>query len=429
MNIVNNPNREHWAELVSRPVLDHTALFGQVKAIMDQVEAFGDEALRAYTLQFDQVKLADLAVSREAIEGAETEISPALKAAIDQAYHNIRTFHAAQAEVFEPIETMSGITCWRKSVPIEKVGLYIPGGSAPLFSTILMLGVPAQLAGCGQVLICTPPQADGHIHPAMRYAAKLVGAHHVFKVGGSQAIAALTYGTESIPAVYKIFGPGNQYVTAAKQLATQLGIAIDMPAGPSELMVWADESANPSFVAADLLSQAEHGPDSQVVLVVDKLEVAEAVREALTLQLDRLPRKDIAQQAIDHSRAIVLPVTADRVEFMNHYAPEHLILATDQADWVADQIINAGSVFMGHYTPESLGDYASGTNHTLPTNGYARAYAGVSLDAFVKKITFQHATPQGLQLLGPHVEEMAAAEQLEAHRAAVRIRLTKLANP
>lgn len=427
MNLIENPAREAWASLLARPIMDHTDLFGKVEQVMKAVQNDGDKALRAYTQQFDGVTLAELGVDKTLIEQAGQHLSPPLIQAIQQAYENIKRFHAAQAESFDPIQTMPGVTCWRRSIPIERVGLYIPGGSAPLFSTVLMLGVPAQLAGCKEVVLCTPPQADGSIHPAILYAANLAGIHQIFQVGGSQAIAAMTYGTASIPQVYKIFGPGNQYVTAAKQLASQQGVAIDMPAGPSEVMVVADESAHPAFVAADLLSQAEHGPDSQVVLIVNQRQIGLQVIEEIEQQVARLPRKTIAEQALAHSRMLVLSEWQDQLDCINEYAPEHLILAVAQARELGEAVINAGSVFLGHYTPESLGDYASGTNHTLPTNGYARAYAGVSLDAFIRKVTYQEATPAGLQLLGPHVAVMAEAEQLAAHRAAVTIRLDSLA--
>ena len=420
------PPREQWPDLLKRPELDTSRLQATVSAVLQEVRTRGDAAVRHYTLQFDKVDLAASAVSQAEWMQAGDMISPELRAAIGTAYQNIRTFHARQHQEPEWIETMPGVRCFRKSVGIEKVGIYIPGGTAPLFSTVLMLGVPAQLAGCREVVLCSPPGKDGSIHPAILYAAKLAGVTQAFKVGGVQAIGALAYGTESIPKVDKIFGPGNQYVTAAKQMVNQAGIAIDMPAGPSEVMVCADETAHPEFVAADLLSQAEHGADSQVVLVVFDTKTLDQVETALNRQLETLPRKHFAAAALEHSVAIVVADRAAAIELINTYAPEHLILSVAHPGALAEGVVNAGSVFLGHYTPESVGDYASGTNHTLPTNGYARAYSGVSLDSFVKKITFQELTPAGLQTLGPTVEVMAAAEELEAHKLAVSIRLQYL---
>lgn len=356
------------------------------------------------------------------LDAAEAQLSAELKAAIRQAYQNIRTFHEAQRQPVAKIETMPGVTCWRRSVGIETVGLYIPGGTAPLFSTVLMLGVPAQLAGCREVVLCTPAR-----HPAVYFAARLVGVTRVFRVGGAQAIGAMAYGTESVPQVYKIFGPGNQYVTAAKMLVAKEGVAIDMPAGPSEVAVYADDTAVPAFVAADLLSQAEHGPDSQVLLVSTSKRLIDLVNLTIGTQLGKLSRREVAAKALDNSKAILLETPADAIELLNQYAAEHLILSVRDAETVAERIVNAGSIFLGNYTPESAGDYASGTNHTLPTNGFARAYSGVSLDSFVKKITVQHITPDGLQALGPVVEAMAAAESLDAHQRAVSLRLASLA--
>ena len=394
-----------------------------IKGVLREVQSNGDKALRAYTERFDGVKLEAIEVSEREIARAIASLPEPLKQAIQTAKKNIESFHRPQAEAIQMVETMPGVQCWRKSVAIEKVGLYIPGGTAPLFSTVLMLAVPAKLAGCQEIVLCTPPQKDGSVHPAILYTAHLVGVTRIFKVGGAQAIAALAYGTETIPAVYKIFGPGNQYVTAAKQLVSRQGVAIDMPAGPSEVLVCADETANPAFVAADLLSQAEHGEDSQVVLVAFSEGMAKAVQAEVEKQMQALPRKDIARKALGSSSAIVVPDRATAVEIINAYAPEHLILSVKDAEQMGEQVINAGSVFLGHYTPESVGDYASGTNHTLPTNGYARMYSGVSLDSFVKKITFQRLTKEGLQQIGPAVELMAEAEELMAHKNAVTVRL------
>ena len=424
MNFIRYPQPSQWPQLLARPVMDLREIEARVAPILQQVRQQGDDALRAFTLQFDKVQLGDLRVPAAEMAEAETLVSPELKAAIGLAKANIETFHRAQlAGQPERITTQPGVVCWRKSVGIEKVGLYIPGGSAPLFSTVLMLGVPARLAGCREVVLCTPANRAGKVHPAILYAAAQVGIVNVFKVGGAQAVAAMAYGTESIARVDKIFGPGNQYVTAAKQLVNKEGIAIDMPAGPSEVAVYADDSSNPVFVAADLLSQAEHGPDSQVILVSSsEMAIQKAVEEVLR-QLEALPRKEIARQALSHSKAFLVTGEDEALRLLNAYAAEHLILAVDHAADLADRITNAGSVFLGHYTPEAAGDYASGTNHTLPTNGFARAYSGVSVDSFVKKITFQQITPEGIRNIGPAVETMAAAEELQAHRNAVTVRL------
>jgi histidinol dehydrogenase len=368
-----------------------------VAPVLQQVKSNGDQAVKAYTLQFDNVSLAQLQVSPEEMGEAQGQISPELKAAINLAKSNIQKFHGAQQQPVEKVETQPGVVCWRKNVAIEKVGLYIPGGTAPLFSTVLMLGVPARIAGCKEIILCTPAGKSGKVHPAILYTADILGIHKVFKVGGAQAIAAMAYGTETIPAVYKIFGPGNQYVTAAKQLINKEGIAIDMPAGPSEVAIYADDSANPAFVASDLLSQAEHGRDSQVILVSLSERLIMAVQEEIIRQLRQLPREAVAAQALENSKAILVRTEEEAIALLNEYAAEHLILAVNHPETVAEQITNAGSVFLGHYSPESAGDYASGTNHTLPTNGFARAYSGVSLDSFVKKITFQQITPAGLQ--------------------------------
>ncbi|WP_020595808.1 histidinol dehydrogenase [Spirosoma panaciterrae] len=423
MNIIPFPARTEWPALLARPVQSTQQIEAAVAPILAQVKAEGDVALLALAKKFDKLDLttAQLRVDNTELEAAEAQLSSELKMAIQQAYQNIRLFHEKQKQPVEKIETMPGVTCWRKSVGIEKVGLYIPGGTAPLFSTVLMLGIPAQLAGCQEIVLCTPSN-----HPAIYFAAKLVGVTQVFRIGGAQAIAAMAYGTESVPQVYKIFGPGNQYVTAAKMLVAKEGMAIDMPAGPSEVAVYADDSAVPSFVAADLLSQAEHGADSQVLLVSTSKKLLTSVNLTLSTQLGRLPRQDMAAKALENSKMILLESQEDAVDLLNQYAAEHLILSIENAEEVADQIINAGSIFLGNYTPESAGDYASGTNHTLPTNGFARAYSGVSLDSFVKKITVQHITPAGLQQVGPVVEAMAEAESLEAHKRAVSLRLASL---
>jgi len=426
MQLYVQPPAEEWQSILARPAQDLRELEAPVSAILQEVATRGDDALLDFTARFDGVRLAELAVSAGEIALAAEQVSPALQEAIRTAKQNIEAFHRAQQDATPTVETMPGVRCWRRSVGIERVGLYVPGGTAPLFSTVLMLAVPAVLAGCREVVLCTPPQADGSVHPAILYAAQLAGVRQIFRVGGAQAIAAMAYGTESIPATYKIFGPGNAYVTVAKQLVSKAGVAIDMPAGPSEVMVVADQSARPEFVAADLLSQAEHGADSQVVLVCYSEQMAQAVMAATDTQLAQLPRKDFAAASLANSAAIVVANQAQALEVINAYGPEHLILAVEQAETWVEGIINAGSVFMGHYTPESVGDYASGTNHTLPTNGFARAYSGVSLDSFVRKITFQQLTPEGLQNIGPTVETMAAAEYLDAHKLAVSIRLASL---
>lgn len=421
-----NPAAGQWPDLVKRPVQKLETIQPVIQQIFDQVQQEGDAGLRALTSRLDGVNLDSLWVSADEINASAAQVAPELQAAIRQAAANIEAFHRRQQETPVPAETSPGVSCWRKSVPIDRVGLYIPGGSAPLFSTLLMLGIPAKVAGCREVVVCTPPNKQGQVHPAILFAAQLLGIAKIAKVGGAQAVAALAYGTESIPAVYKIFGPGNQYVTVAKQMVTQMGVAIDMPAGPSEVLVIADDSAEPGFVAADLLSQAEHGPDSQVVLVTDSEAVLDRVEEELVRQLALLPRRDIAAQALQHSLGVVLTDAASMLAFSNHYAPEHLILAVKDFENLAQGVTNAGSVFLGNYSSESFGDYATGTNHTLPTNGYARAYSGVSLDSFIKKITFQHVSPRGLRELGSTVEAMAAAEGLEAHKRAVSIRLEQL---
>ncbi|AXE17441.1 histidinol dehydrogenase [Runella rosea] len=421
MQIIPYPDRSEWPALLARPTQSMANIEKAVAPILEQVQKEGDAALRALALKFDKIDLTEIAMPPATLAAAEASLTEELKAAIRQAYANIRKFHETQYQPVQKIETMSGVTCWRRSVGIEKVGLYIPGGSAPLFSTVLMLGVPAQLAGCKEIVLCTPSD-----HPAILYAAQLVGVTKIFRIGGAQAIAAMAYGTESVPKVYKIFGPGNQYVTAAKMLLAKEGVAIDMPAGPSEVAVYADGSAVPAFVAADLLSQAEHGADSQVLLVSTDKKFLASVNLTLSTQLEALPRKELARKAIENSKAILVEDEAEAIDLLNEYAAEHLILSVSNAEEISERIINAGSIFLGNYTPESCGDYASGTNHTLPTNGHARAYSGVSLDSFVKKITVQHITPEGLKALGPTVEAMAEAESLQAHKRAVSLRLSSL---
>ncbi|GHA58262.1 histidinol dehydrogenase [Pontibacter akesuensis] len=426
MRKIIDPAPEIWAELAKRPTKNLEDLEPGILETFKLVQEQGDNALLQLADKYDGVKLSSLVASTEEIAAAESGVSQELKEAILQAYSNIQLFHTQQAEPVKQVETMFGVTCWRKSVPIEKVGLYIPGGTAPLFSTLLMLGVPARIAGCQELVLCTPPSKDGNIHPAILYTASLLGVSRIIKAGGAQAIAAMAFGTESVPPVYKIFGPGNQYVTVAKQLVSKAGVAIDLPAGPSEVLVMADETANPAFVAADLLSQAEHGPDSQVVLLASSEAVLAQVEQELEAQLKVLPRKEFAAKALNNSLGIVLGGVEEMLRFSNLYAPEHLILSVSDFEQLLDGITNAGSVFLGHYSPESAGDYASGTNHTLPTNGYARAYSGVSLDSFVKKITFQYITREGLQNIGQTIETMAEAEGLEAHKNAVSIRLNEL---
>jgi histidinol dehydrogenase len=423
MKIIVDPAETAWKELLKRPYSDNAGVMSDVQTVLKDIKRGGDHSVVNYAEQFDKVVLDDLRVPAADIEAAQHEVLPELKDAIILAAGNIEAFHTKQLLSELPIETVPGVQCWRRSVAIEKVGLYIPGGTAPLFSTVLMLGIPARLAGCKEIILCTPCDKDGRVHPAILFAAKLVGISTIFRIGGSQAIAAMAYGTESVPAVYKIFGPGNQYVTAAKQLVQMEGVAIDMPAGPSEVCVLADETANPVFVAADLLSQAEHGRDSQVLLISTSEKMVNACLAELERQLKELPRKEIAERSLSHSRAVIMPDLQKAISFVNAYAAEHLIICCKEADQVAGDITNAGSVFIGNYSPESAGDYASGTNHTLPTNGFARAYSGVSVDSFVKKITYQKLTREGLQNIGPAVVLMAEAEGLEGHAAAVRKRL------
>ena len=425
MQVIKYPTREEWTSLLTRPTYDSTLLFGSVQKVLDEVKSRGDIAVREYTKQFDQVDLESIEVTKEEIAEAEKLVSVNLKQAIEMARRNIWKFHSEQQQELPEIQTSPGVYCWQKAIAIEKVGLYVPGGTAPLFSTVLMLGIPAQIAECNQVILCTPPNKEGKIHPAVLYAAKVAGIHRIFKIGGSQAIAAMAYGTETVPKVYKIFGPGNQYVTAAKQLVSLRDVAIDMPAGPSEVEVIADETANPAFIAADLLSQAEHGVDSQVILVTVSEKIIEPVIQQLELQLEQLPRKELARKALENSKIILLKTLEEAVEMTNEYAPEHLIISTRFYLGVAANIINAGSVFLGNYTPESAGDYASGTNHTLPTNGYAKSYNGVNLDSFIRKVTFQQITQEGLTNLSNAIILMAESEELQAHSNAVKIRLSE----
>ena len=426
MQVFEEPMKQDWDALLTRPNFDATELLPKVQSILDAVAMEGDAAIYRLSETFDQVTLKTIVIDPAMVQAAEEQVAPALKAAILSAKVNIEIFHQAQLKKEEKIETMPGVWCWRKSVGIEKVGIYVPGGTAPLFSTVLMLGVPAKLAGCKEVILCTPPRKDGTVDPAILYAAGLVGIQQIYTIGGAQAIAAMAYGTKTVPKVFKIFGPGNQYVTAAKQLIQQQGVAIDMPAGPSEVCVYADETAVPAFVAADLLSQAEHGADSQVLLIASSQLIVDQVQVEIEKQLAVLPRQDFATKALGHSKAIVISLREDAIQLINAYAPEHLILSVDNALVVAEKIINAGSVFIGNYSPESVGDYASGTNHTLPTNGHAKAYSGVSVDSFVKKITFQQITEMGLKNIAQTVIQMASGEQLEAHAQAVSIRVKEI---
>ena len=425
IKLVKLPKREQWSELSKRPYSNQERLSQAISSILADVKQHGDQALIKYAKLFDGVELSELMVSEEEIKKAKGKVSDELKASIKLAYQNIYAFHKAQQLEEKVVETTSGVKCWRKSVAIEKVGLYIPGGSAPLFSTILMLGIPAQIAGCREVVLCTPPDKNQEVNPAILYTANLVGITKLYKVGGAQAIAAMAYGTETIPQVYKIFGPGNQFVTKAKELVQQTGVAIDMPAGPSEVLIIADDSCNPSFVAADLLSQAEHGPDSQVMLLSDDEKIVEKCLTEVKQQVELLPRKETALKALENSKAIILNTLEECIELSNIYAPEHLIIASKDARTYANDITNAGSVFLGNYSCESAGDYASGTNHTLPTNGFAKNYSGVSLDSFVKKITYQELTKEGINSIGKAIEIMAEAEGLIAHKNAVTLRLNE----
>ena len=425
MNTIKYPQKENWPELLKRPENDITELFNTARTVLDDIRKSGDRAVKRFTKMFDGIEVEELQISESEIAEAIDLVPSELKEAIEAAKKNIESFHAIQKEGVRMLETMPGVKCWQKSVPIEKIGLYIPGGSAPLFSTVLMLAVPAKIAGCSEIILCTPPGKDGSIDPAILYTASLVGVTKIFKAGGIQAIGAMAYGTESIPKVFKIFGPGNQFVTAAKQLVSLKDVAIDMPAGPSEVLVMADDSAEPAFVAADLLSQAEHGPDSQVLFVTNSEALLSDVEKEVEDQLSKLPRKNIAEKALTNSRLILLKDADEMIELINMYAPEHLIISMKNDEEIAEKIYHAGSVFLGNYTPESAGDYASGTNHTLPTNGYATAYSGVNLDSFVKKITYQKISKEGLERLGPIIETMAAAEHLDAHKNAVVLRLQR----
>jgi len=423
MEVIKYPARTEWASLLTRPTFDSTSLFDTVQKILDEVRTSGDKAVMKFTKQFDKVELSQLEVTKEEMHEAELLVSSNLKQAIEMARRNIWKFHSEQQQDLPEIQTSPGVFCWQKAIAIQKVGLYVPGGTAPLFSTVLMLGIPAQIAECQEIILCTPPNKEGKIHPAVLYAAKVAGIHRIFKIGGTQAIAAMAYGTETVPKVYKIFGPGNQYVTAAKQLVSLRDVAIDMPAGPSEVEVIADDSANPAFVAADLLSQAEHGVDSQSILITVSEKLVEQVLEQVELQVEQLPRKELARKSLKNSKIIVVKTLEEAVEMTNEYAPEHLIISTRYYMGVAANIVNAGSVFLGNYTPESAGDYASGTNHTLPTNGYAKAYSGVNLDSFIRKVTFQQITQEGLTNLSNAIILMAESEELQAHSNAVKVRL------
>lgn len=428
MKLVINPPKKEWSDILQRPVFDAKNLMPMVQEVLNAIQEKGDQAVKDYTLSFDQVNLSSIQLNEDQINQIASTLDSHVKKAIEVAKINIEKFHQTQLQKVEKIETMPGVWCWRKSIGIEKVGMYIPGGTAPLFSTVLMLGIPASIAGCKEIILCTPPNKDGKIDAAIAYAAQLIGIKNIYTIGGVQAIGAMAFGTESVPKVYKIFGPGNQYVTAAKQLVQQYGTAIDMPAGPSEVCVWADETAIPSFVAADLLSQAEHGADSQVLLVASEEKIVQQIKQALDEQLLLLSRKDFAEKALANSKAIVIHETEQALALINEYAPEHLILSIQQAEMMAEKVWNAGSVFIGNYSPESVGDYASGTNHTLPTNGYAKAYSGVSVDSFVKKITFQQLTERGLTNIAQTVIDMARAESLDAHSKAVQIRVDYINN-
>lgn len=426
MKVICYPAKEEWGELVKRPHLDVSELNATVEGVLNDVKNHGDSAVIRYEEKFDHAHLDSLSVSDAEMEEAESLVSLELKHALELAHHNISSFHQSQQFHGEKVETVSGVTCWQKSVAIEKVGLYIPGGTAPLFSTVLMLATPAKIAGCKEIVLCTPPNREGKVNPAILMAAKIAGVSKIFKIGGVQAIGAMAYGTESVPKVYKIFGPGNQYVMAAKQHVSLHDVAIDMPAGPSEVCVIADETSNPVFVAADLLSQAEHGVDSQVFLISTSEEMIEKVKEEVEKQLEQLPRKEMAAKSLDNSKLVLVKDYDEAIELSNTYAPEHLIIATRNYDELAEKVVNAGSVFLGQYACESAGDYASGTNHTLPTHGYALAYNGVNLDSYNRKITFQHLTDEGIRSIGNAVVVMAENEQLEAHANAMRVRVDKV---
>ena len=427
MKIIEFPRKDEWNEILARPVIEFESLTESVSKILNDVKKRGDEALREYTLKYDKVKIGDFSVSDEEISSAKNMVSEELKKAVSVAIKNITQFHSAQLPGAVSCETTPGVKCWMKSMPIEKVGLYIPAGTAPLFSTVIMLGIPAKIAGCKEIVMCTPPDKHGKVHPAVLYTAGVIGIKKIFKLGGAQAVAAMAYGTETIPRVYKIFGPGNQYVTAAKLKVSLEKVAIDIPAGPSEVAVMADETAVPSYIASDLLSQAEHGEDSQVLLVTTSRKIITEVSKEVDLQVNLLPRKVIALKALESSKLILMETTDEMIDLMNDYAPEHLIIAMENYKDIAEKITNAGAVFLGNFSPESAGDYASGTNHTLPTNGMAKAYGGLNLNSFMKKITFQELSKYGLFNIGPSVEAMAEAEELEGHRKAVEIRLNGLA--
>ena len=429
LKITRYPKEAEWATLLQRPTKDATTLNATVASVLSDVRQRGDEAVREYEEKFDKVRLDSLLVSEQEMQDAEGQISDELKNALTLAHRNIHTFHASQRFEGKPCSVAPGVTCWQKAIPIERVGLYIPGGTAPLFSTVLMLATPARIAGCKEIVLCTPPNREGKVNPAILVAARIAGVSRIFKIGGVQAIGAMAYGTESVPKVYKIFGPGNQYVMCAKQQVSLHDVAIDMPAGPSEVEVIADASANPAFVAADLLSQAEHGVDSQVLLVTNSEELIAKVEAEVKRQLAELPRKEIAAQALDNSNIILLGNDEEMMRLTNQYAPEHLIIETNNCHELAERVVNAGSVFIGHLTPESAGDYASGTNHTLPTNGYALAYNGVNLDSFQRKVTFQELSAEGLQSIGQAVMTMAASEQLDAHKRAMELRMRTLPQP
>ncbi|SDS33229.1 histidinol dehydrogenase [Christiangramia echinicola] len=426
MNKILNPSKSDWPEILRRPTQTVADIEQTVNQIFDEIKVKGNAAVAKYTELFDGIKLNDLIVSETEVSNAEKKISEDLKSAIKLAKANIEKFHAAQRTDRVSVETSNGVKCWQEKKPIQKVGLYIPGGTAPLFSSILMLAIPAKLAGCEEIVLCTPPDKDGNVNPAILYAANLCGVTQMFKIGGIQAIGAMTFGTKDVPQVYKIFGPGNQFVTVAKQLATKYQVAIDMPAGPSELLVYADDSANAAYVASDLLSQAEHGIDSQVIMVTTSEKLLNQVSEEIQVQLQDLPRKAIADKAIENSRLILVDSEKEALELINEYGPEHFIICAEKEDYFINGVINAGSVFIGNYTPESAGDYASGTNHTLPTNGYAKQYSGVNLDSFMKTITFQKISEEGIKAIGPSIELLAEAEGLQAHKNAVTLRLKDL---
>lgn len=426
MKVIEYPAREDWVKILTRPSLDVAKLQETVNTVLNKVRYGGDAAVKEYELLFDKVRLDSLAVNEDEMMEADCLVDDSLKSAIELAHENIAKFHSAQKFQTKKIDVQSGVTCWQKAVAIEKVGLYIPGGTAPLFSTVLMLATPAKIAGCKEIVLCTPPNREGKVNPAILIAAKIAGVNKIFKAGGVQAIGAMAYGTESIPKVYKIFGPGNQYVVAAKQAVSLKDVAIDMPAGPSEVEVLADENSNPSFVAADLLSQAEHGVDSQVIMITTSKDIIPAVQREVERQLGLLPRKEIAARSLENSKIILVKDQEEMMNMSNEYAPEHLIISTDNYLELAGKVVNAGSVFLGKFSCESAGDYASGTNHTLPTNGYAKSYSGVSLDSFIRKITFQELTAEGIGKIGPAVEEMAKNEQLDAHRNAMTLRLNSI---